>query len=170
MPKHPDKPAQTDSDGLDEDPNPDTGPSAFGGAGDAPAYEVGYRKPPKNHRFQPGQSGNPRGGKRGPRKPTVDQILQAMGAVFSEPVEAKSGEKVIKLPRIVAATHAMMQKAMKGDVQAMRIALSILDKLHGLPVVSDGHDPATEAAASADIEAYLRRRLNDASKNGGGQP
>ena len=30
-----------------------------------PGYEVGYAKPPKDTQFKPGQSGNPRVGRRG---------------------------------------------------------------------------------------------------------
>lgn len=39
---------------------------------------VGYRKPPKKHRFRPGQSGNRNGRPRKPRPPQRDDSLAAM--------------------------------------------------------------------------------------------
>ena len=40
-------------------------------------YKVGPGRPPKEHRFKPGQSGNPKGAK---RKPTVDGTGSQGGA------------------------------------------------------------------------------------------
>ena len=38
-------------------------------------YEVGYAKPPKQHRFKPGQSGNPAGRPRGSRNKLGEEFL-----------------------------------------------------------------------------------------------
>jgi hypothetical protein len=40
-------------------------------------YEVGYCRPPKQHRFQRGQSGNPRGRRRQPvsKKATWEKLM-----------------------------------------------------------------------------------------------
>ena len=35
-------------------------------------YKVGYCRPPKDSRFQPGQSGNPRGRRKGLRNSSTD--------------------------------------------------------------------------------------------------
>lgn len=170
MPRHPKNPAPREDIAHGNNGSRDhSGDEATRAEEARPPYEVGYKKPPKRHRFKPGQSGNPRGGKRGPRKPTTAQILEQMGAVFIEPVEAKAGDKVIKLSRIVAATHAILQKAMKADVPAMRVALTILERLQTVPLPSGSDDVAEEAAAAKEIEAYIRHRLSQADELGGQQ-
>jgi hypothetical protein len=176
MPRRPNNPARLE--GPTQPYNPSHNFEASPAGGDnrptiedeaRPEYQVGYRKPPERYRFKPGQSGNPRGGKRGPRKPTTTQILEQMGAVFIEPVEARLGDKVVKLARIVAATHALLQKAMKADVPAMRVALSILEQLRDLPVPTGSQDDVEEAAAAKEIEAYLRHRIGNTGEGLEGQ-
>lgn len=50
---------------------------------DEPSYSVGYGKPPAHSRFQPGQSGNPKGKKKGAKsfKTVVGGILNEKVAV-----------------------------------------------------------------------------------------
>jgi hypothetical protein len=53
-------------------------PLASGG-GERNGYEVGYGKPPRHSQFQPGQSGNPRGRRKGLRNLKTD-VQQALSA------------------------------------------------------------------------------------------
>src|SRR3712207_5792345 len=79
-------------------------------------YEVGYRRPPKEHRFQKGKSGNPRGR---PRKktpdptPSLSEILKREG---EQTVEI-NGEKITLIELEIRALH---HKAAKGDIAASR--------------------------------------------------
>ena len=98
-------------------------------------FEVGYAKPPVEHRFKKGQSGNAKGRPRGAKaKPKV--INTGFGMQGAEeylrleayrPVRIREGEDVIELPAIQAVFRAMGVSAMKGN----RLAQKTLAELVG---------------------------------------
>lgn len=94
-------------------------------------FDVGYGKPPEQHQFRKGQSGNPKGRpRRSMNKPKpFDPALQPTDGLILEeayrPVSIREGEKVIELPAIQAAVRALAISAMKGSRLSQR-ALSEL--------------------------------------------
>ncbi|API57992.1 hypothetical protein BSL82_00640 [Tardibacter chloracetimidivorans] len=87
-------------------------------------YEVGYGKPPAEHRFRKGQSGNaggrPKGAKnRVPRGQGLDFGTQPANQMLLEEayrtVSIREGDKVIELPVIKAVFRSMGVSAMKGN-------------------------------------------------------
>lgn len=89
-------------------------------------FEVGYGKPPKEHRFKSGQSGNPKGRPRGSRnKPKqLDPAQQPTDVLILEEayrtVSIREGDKVIELPAIQAAVRSLAIAAMKGSRLSQR--------------------------------------------------
>lgn len=91
---------------------------------DDASYKVGYGKPPAEHKFEKGRSGNPRGRPKGARN-KVDKTLnlevgtQPANQMLLEEayrtVTVREGEKLIELPAIKAVFRAMGVSAMKGN-------------------------------------------------------
>lgn len=85
------------------------------------AYEVGYGKPPKATRFQPGQSGNSKGRPRG--QPSLSAILLEE---IARVVKVQTGGDVIELPKKRALVRKLLEKALQGDIAAHRLVLALI--------------------------------------------
>jgi len=83
----------------------------------------GYGKPPKEHQFKPGQSGNPKGRPKGSKnfgKQIIDMMEQKI------PVTMNGETK--RLQANVAIIQAQLVKAMKGDRKAAEMCLDLYDR------------------------------------------
>jgi len=88
---------------------------------DKPDYEVGYQKPPKNTQFRKGQSGNPSG-----RPKMQKSVSQLTHEVSNRKINVTDGGKQVKMTRIEIMVKQLMQKAMQGDLRAIREVTNIL--------------------------------------------
>ena len=79
-------------------------------------YEVGYGRPPVLSRFQPGQSGNPAGKRKG--HATVAEIFMKEAARL---VKVKRGDTVETITKHEAIVRRLLQTAMEGDIAAARL-------------------------------------------------
>ncbi len=91
---------------------------------DAPqGARTGYGRPPAEHRFKKGVSGNPRGGPRKRRSPQ-NQIVEppSVGAlVLAEayrPIKLRENDRIIELPMIRAVLRSLGVAAVKGNHRA----------------------------------------------------
>jgi hypothetical protein len=86
-------------------------------------YEVGYAKPPRHSQFKPGQSGNPKGRRKGSRNlpSTVNKVLGR-----KIPVVERGRRKSV--PADEAILHRYLEMALKGDVKAGAYLLAQLER------------------------------------------
>jgi hypothetical protein len=86
-----------------------------------PSYKVGYKKPPRESQFKPGNRCNPKG--RGKRKfATEAEILKR---VLNFPVEFRHRGKAKRAPRIEVMIRSLGSAALKGDAGAAAMLLKI---------------------------------------------
>jgi hypothetical protein len=97
-----------------------------GGDGDDGDYEVGFGRPPRHTRFRKGQSGNPRGPKKGSRalKTDLDQALKARLTITV-------GGKKRKGTTQELAMFALAIKAATGDLRASRLLADLVLNMFG---------------------------------------
>ncbi len=71
-------------------------------------YEVGCGKPPKEHQFQPGQSGNPKG-----RTPKRKPKRIDAAAVLNEPLAVKNSGGRRKMPPFEVSVRRLVERGLK---------------------------------------------------------
>lgn len=84
-------------------------------------YTVGYGKPPVATRFQPGQSGNPRGRPKG--QPSLSAILLEE---IARVVKVQTGGGVVELSKKRALIRKLLEKGLHGDIGAHRLLLTLM--------------------------------------------
>ena len=94
------------------------------------SYEVGYRKPPKETRFRPGQSGNPRGRPKGPRSSLPRLNEERMKSVIMEEayrtIKVRDGNRMIGMPVVQAILRSLALSAAKGHQRSQRLFTDIV--------------------------------------------
>ncbi len=109
-------------------------------------YEVGYKKPPLEHRFQ---KGHRRGNRKGRVRGSVN-LKTDLQAELAERVILTENGKPIRLTKQRALIKSMIINGIKGDDRAAGRALDLLLRVVG---VDDPGD--TEASLSAEDQAIL---------------
>lgn len=84
---------------------------------------VGYRNPPRQTRFRKGQSGNPRGRRKG------SGVRSAAEKVLDRKVTATVDGQRRKVPITEALVLQLAQRALAGDLRATRDFLKIADQM-----------------------------------------
>lgn len=115
-------------------------------------FKVGYAKPPAEHRFKKGQSGNSKGRPKG-AKAKEKVVNTGFGMQAAEeylrleayrPVRIREGEEVVELPAIQAVFRAMGVSALKGNRFVQKTLAELVSKME-----RDHHELRMEAFGSA---------------------
>jgi hypothetical protein len=95
-------------------------------------YQVGFKRPPLENRFKPGQSGNPKGRPKG-----TPNHRTTIAKVVNEKVSIREGQKIRKVTKFEAMVQAQANKGMQGDPRCANMVISVMGKM-GL--LGDGSD------------------------------
>ena len=117
--------------------------------------KVGYKNPPKQSRFKPGQSGNPSGR---PKRKLLPP--EAFFAELDKPILVKEGGKKRRMTREQALLMKTYSDAMAGDPSSRRFMYSVIERRSASAATTAPVD------LSADDEAILQAFL--AQHRGGG--
>ena len=120
--------------------------------------DVGFGKPPKNSRFKPGQSGNPKGRPKGAKG-----LRTELKEELSERISVTEGGSVRRVSKLRAMLKAMTAKALKGDARAANVMLNLVQSV--LEDEPNEQDVKPLTKADADILAEFERELLGNAKN-----
>lgn len=122
----------------------------------SPDYEVGYRKPPKDSRFKPGQSGNPKGRPKGTRNFRTD-----VKATLESRVNVTKDGKRRKISTQEATLLRLTEKALNGDIRALNQLLALAQTYNNEELPPPRKDLSGGDAAL--LEIYNARLLSGAT-------
>jgi hypothetical protein len=124
------------------------------------SYEVGYGKPPKHTRFQPGQSGNPRGRPKGTKNLKAD-LMEELG----EKIIVREGDQARKVSKQRAVVKSVVARTLKGDVRAAALLTSMMMRLLD---TGEGAPDAEDALVDDELEilgAFANRVKRGVDRN-----
>jgi hypothetical protein len=120
----------------------------------AQTFSVGYGRPPVHSRFQPGQSGNPKGRRKGQRN-----VRTVVDGELSQRIKVREGNRTRSLTKLDGFVVTLVNAALKGDAKAWASLINLLRSLGmtGEPPVATDQKPYT-ADDESIIADFLRRQ------------
>jgi Family of unknown function (DUF5681) len=132
-------------------------------------YRVGPGRPPKEYRWKPGQSGNPKGARPKPRS-LVPDLKALFERALNGKVTLRQGEQEKMITKAAAGIEQLVNQFAKGDRHARRDVLTLAARL-GVDLVPGQGDEFAQSVASAlsaNDEAlladYVRRYAGQADR------
>ena len=125
-------------------------------------YRVGPGRPPKEYRWQRGQSGNPAGVKRKKAK-VLPNLKEMLNQALNEPVTLRTGKRAVTTTKAAAGIAQLVTQFAEGDRHARRDLIALAPKL-GIDLTAAQAGAIGEAVATlmtasdeAIIADFLRR-------------
>ena len=87
-------------------------------------YAVGYKRPPRHTRFQPGVSGNPSGRRKGSKS-----IRSIFEKILGEEISLREGSVTKKITKAEAVVRSLVISAMKGDSRSQQNLFRLAEQI-----------------------------------------
>ena len=126
-------------------------------------YEVGYGKPPKRTQFQPGQSGNPKGRRKG--SGNFNGYVQH---ALSERISFTQDGRRQNITKLQLIATQLVNSAVKGNLKSIEFLLRLMD-LMGTATDSSGHSQALSESMRHKLLEFFADAGKDTSGNDNGQ-
>jgi Family of unknown function (DUF5681) len=124
-------------------------------------YRVGPGRPPKQHQWKPGQSGNPKGAKRKKRS-LIPELKEQFERVFSQKLKVTQGDRQRFITRWVAGLEQLSIQFAKGDRHARRDVFYFAEKLGvDLLTTAKSSEHTHSVDRQAILETYVERRMQE---------
>lgn len=115
-------------------------------------YEVGYKRPPREYQFKPGQSGNPKGRPK-KNKSFAEDIKDEM----NELIQIQEQGKLKKITKQTALIKRLITDALSGKTSAIKLLFPVL-------LSKDFEEKDFEEDLSQEdqaiLEDYIKRRIS----------
>ncbi len=109
-------------------------------------YEVGKGKPPKEHQFQPGKSGNPKGRPKGSKN-----VQHVLSKILGEKITVTDAGKKMVVDKLEGAMRVMVNKSFEGSPASLKLLLEVLEYGNGA-----APEPAENPFTDADHAALMK--------------
>jgi hypothetical protein len=106
-------------------------------------YRIGYRRPPVEHRFKPGNNANPKGRKKKTRNRKV-----VIRELLFEPITVREGGEVKQMSALEAVLKKLLSKALTGDNKA---ALTIIGLAQRDGILTPEQEEAVDTLPESDM-------------------
>jgi Family of unknown function (DUF5681) len=122
---------------------------------DGEADAIGYKRPPREHQFRPGQSGNPSGRPKGARN-----FRSELREELSELITVRDGEREIQVSKQRALIKSLVSAAIDGNQRAAASVLAMCVRM----LADAEEDEAIESVGDCEIvEAFTKRKKRAAA-------
>lgn len=127
-------------------------------------HDVGYGKPPRDHQFRKGQSGNPRGRPRRRKRPPPNDLVDGMAHALLNDQRVQRGGREMVVPLFVAWTEKLIRDSFdapfKDKLLLMKclVDLGVAARLRDLKEEQEQEEPIftdQDFAMLAEIRATL---------------
>ena len=122
--------------------------------------DVGYGKPPRRHQFKPGQSGNPKGRKKG-----VKNEITILQELLQHKVSLNERGKTRKIILVEAILRKVAEDCLRGNIKSVGFLLN----RYYAAAAGDAAQADLGEDDKAVLEAYLRE-FKANPDDSGGQP